>query len=202
MGRHSRPTAAQQARTTTLKAATALGVAGTIAFGLHSTTGGDKSVQARSDVNTQQEQAPHIDPTVDHSPSQSHVSPSESTKPKLISDDTDAATPGGGATDRSAGAQRPTTPATPDAAPSKAATTHAAPTPAQRDDQVPSEHSSPSETTPSADPTTPSQQPSQPPQSTPGEGGHHGKGLVGGLVDGVGDTLDGVLGGVGGVLGG
>ncbi|RSS34068.1 hypothetical protein EF902_41825, partial [Streptomyces sp. WAC05858] len=102
MGRHSRPTAAQQARTTTLKAATALGVAGTIAFGLHSTAGGDKSAQARSDVNTQQEQAPHIDPAVDHSPSQSHVSPSESTKPKLISDDTDSATPGGGATDRSA----------------------------------------------------------------------------------------------------
>ncbi|MGP3939962.1 extensin [Streptomyces sp. 6N106] len=171
-------------------------MAGTIAFGLHSMAAdGDKSVQASSDVNTQQEQAPHIDPAVGHSPSQSHVSPSESTKPKLISDDTDAATPGGGAVDRSAGAQRPTTPATPDAAPSKAAT-HAAPTPAQRDDQVPSEPSSPSETTPSADPTTPSQQPSQPPQSTPGGDGHHGKGLVGGLVDGVGDTLDGVLGGV------
>ncbi|MBI0381843.1 extensin, partial [Streptomyces albiflaviniger] len=94
MGRHSRPTAAQQARTTTLKAATALGVAGTIAFGLHSTLGGDKSVEARSDVNAQQAQTPdEVEPTADHSPSQSHVSPSESSKPKLISDHTDAATP-------------------------------------------------------------------------------------------------------------
>ncbi|MBP8533877.1 extensin, partial [Streptomyces sp. MK37H] len=91
MGRHSRPTAAQQARTTTLKAATALGVAGTIAFGLHSTVGGDKSVQARSDVNAPQAQAPEIEPTADDAPSQSHVAPSESSKPKLISDHTDAA---------------------------------------------------------------------------------------------------------------
>ncbi|MCQ8190811.1 extensin [Streptomyces rugosispiralis] len=200
MGRHSRPTAAQQARTTTLKAATALGVAGTIAFGLHSTVGGDKSVEARSDVNAQQAQAPEIEPTADHTPSQSHVAPSESTKPKLISDHTDAATPGGGS-DRSAGAPRHAAPATPDAAPSKAAPTMAPTAPAQRDDQVPASPSTPSETAPSADPTTPSQQPSQPSQ-TPGEGGHHGKGLVGGLVDGVGDTLDGVLGGVGSVLGG
>lgn len=202
MGRHSRPTAAQQARATTLKAATALGVAGTIAIGLNSTVGGDKSVEARSDVNAQQAQAPDIEPTADHTPARSHVSPSESAKPKLISDHTDAATPGGGATDRSA--QHPTTHATPDAAPSKAAPTEAAPTPAQRDDQVPSERPSApseSETTPSPDPTTPSQRPGEPSQP-PGQGGHHGKGLVGGLVDGVGDTLDGVLGGVGGVLGG
>ncbi|WP_413803025.1 extensin [Streptomyces iranensis] len=201
MGRHSRPTAAQQARTTTLKAATALGVAGTIAVGLHSTLDGDKSVQARSDVNAQQAQAPEIEPTADNTPSQSHVAPSESTKPKLISDHTDAATPGGGRADRSAGTPRHAAPATPDAAPSKAAPTMAHTAPAQRDDQVPSSPSSPSETTPSADPTTPSQQPSQPSQ-TPGQDGHHGKGVVGGLVDGVGDTLDGVLGGVGGVLGG
>ncbi|MBD3006071.1 extensin [Streptomyces sp. 5-10] len=202
MGRHSRPTAAQQARTTTLKAATALGVAGTIAFGLHSTVGGDKSVEARSDVNSQQAQVPDdVEPTAAHSPSQSHVAPSESKKPKLISDHTDAATPGGGGSDRSAGTPRHAAPATPDAAPSKAAPTMAPITPAQRNDQVPSSPSAPSETTPSADPTTPSQQPSQPSQ-TPGQGGQHGKGLVGGLVDGVGDTLDGVLGGVGGVLGG
>ncbi|AUA09283.1 extensin [Streptomyces sp. SID8361] len=202
MGRHSRPTAAQQARATTLKAATALGVAGTIAIGLNSTVGGDKSVEARSDVNAQQAQAPDIEPTADHTPARSHVSPSESAKPKLISDHTDAATPGGGGTDRSA--QHPTTHATPDAAPSKAAPTQAAPTPAQRDDQVPSERPSApseSETTPSPDPTTPSQRPGEPSQP-PGQGGHHGKGLVGGLVDGVGETLDGVLGGVGGVLGG
>ncbi|WAP54050.1 extensin [Streptomyces sp. S465] len=204
MGRHSRPTAAQQARATTLKAATALGVAGTIAIGLHVALGGDKSIEARAELSTQQDQAPaHIDPAVDPTPSQSHVSPSESGKPKPISDDTDAtATPGGGATDGGDDGQRHTTPATPDANPSKDTPSEAAPAPAQRGDQVTEDPSAPSGTTPSAEPTiAPSEQPSQPSQ-TPEQSGEHGKGLVGGLVDGVGDTLGGVLGGLGNALGG
>ncbi|MFF7656060.1 extensin [Streptomyces sp. NPDC007983] len=206
MGRHSRPTPAQQARATSLKAAAALGVAGTIAFGLHSSVGGDKSTEARSDVHASQEQVPDIDPTADEKPTGSHVSPSESAKPRPLADQTDQTDradrtggTGGGGTEPSAAA----TPShTPSATPSTPAHTDVATSPQQRGDQTPTAPSSPTRT-PSGDPATPgtpSGQPGDSPQ--PGNGGGQGKGVVGDVVDGLGNTLDGVVGGLTGALGG
>ncbi|MEU8825488.1 extensin [Streptomyces sp. NPDC048636] len=204
MGRHSRTTPTQQARANTLKAAAALGVAGTIAFGLHSSIGGDRSVEARSDVNSAQKQSPDVDPVEDNTPSGSHVSPSASEEPKPVPDtpgapDTpDTASSRGTHTDGGSGRHaRPATPSTsaPEHTPSDAATP-----PAQRADQVPTEHTDVSQE-PSAAPTGSSDEPGEPSKS-PQNDGEHGKGVVGGVVDGVGDTLDGVIGGIGGVLGG
>src|ERR1044072_688000 len=117
MGRHSRPTPAQQARATSLKAAAALGVAGTIAFGLHSSVGSDKSTQARSDVGAHQGQVPDIDPTVDDKPTGSHISPSESAKPRPLDDRTDSTDHTGGSGD---GGTEPSAAATPSHTPSTA----------------------------------------------------------------------------------
>ncbi|EFL28764.1 extensin (Cell wall hydroxyproline-rich glycoprotein) [Streptomyces himastatinicus ATCC 53653] len=200
MGRHSRPTPAQLARANSLKAVTVLGVAGTIAFGLHSSVGGDKSTQARSDVHASQEQKPDIDPTADDKPSGSHISPSESAKPRPLPDQSDHTDGSGGGGTEPSGAATPSH--TPTATPSTPAHTDVATSPTQRGDQAPAAPSSPARTL-SDDPSTPgtpSGQPSESPQ--PGNGGGQGKGVVGDVVDGVGNTLDGVVGGLSGALGG
>src|SRR4051812_12080455 len=91
MGRHSRPTPAQLARASSLKAVAALGVAGTIAFGLNSSMGGAKSTQARSDVNTHQEQSPDTEPIAGETSESTNVSPSESAKSTPVLDRTGGA---------------------------------------------------------------------------------------------------------------
>ncbi|MBL1095578.1 extensin [Streptomyces coffeae] len=202
MGRHSRPTPAQQARANTLKAAAALGVAGTIAFGLHSSIGGDRSVEARSDVNSAQKQSPDAAPAEDNTSTGSHVTPSASAEPKPVSNTQDGqktpdASSSGRGTHTDGGSGRHATPGTPSEGATKDTPSDTTTPPAQRADQVSTGHTELSRT-PSADPTGPSDEPSeQSPSPQP-----KGKGAVDGVVDGVGDTLDGVIGGIGGALGG
>ncbi|WP_065967375.1 hypothetical protein [Streptomyces sparsogenes] len=211
MGRHSRPTPAQQARATTIKAAAALGVAGTIALALHSSIGSDKTVQARADVSSQPDGTPEAGPggsdrstgsdrptgpgrsTDADRPGGTGPAPTASAKPKLVRDADGASRADTSHTREPSGTPTAGTPST---APTSDPGAEA-PSASEPDTTEP--------TSPAEDPTT---HPADPGHES---GGHHDTGqgrdkdhgLVGGVIDGVGDTVDGVLGGLtGGLLGG
>ncbi|MFI1954975.1 hypothetical protein ACH437_24565 [Streptomyces xinghaiensis] len=102
MGRHSRQTSAGHVRSTALRTAAALGVAGTIAVVFHASSGDDGTARTRTDV-TAQDRGPDLpaspagSPAEPGSPHSGGLSPSSSASPRTVADDPGTGSLRGGA---------------------------------------------------------------------------------------------------------
>ncbi|MGP3984817.1 extensin [Streptomyces sp. KR80] len=175
----------QQAHATTLKAATALGVAGTIALALYSTTGDDEPAEARPGATSLYDDpmAPELESAATESSTRTGLTPSASAEPKLVETRTTEETR----------TSRPET-RTPDS--DSAAAPTAAPSPASTP-ATQSEKQDSTTTSSAGDASTPdAPAPTKQSDGQKSDDGGRDTGLVGGAVDGVNDTV----GGLGGTL--